>query len=53
VFVLEKDLYDVISLKGLLRKFLVMWDEVLIELVAQILDVFEHNGARLIVDTAE
>jgi hypothetical protein len=47
---LEEDFVDIIGFKCLLRKFLVMRNEMLVKLISKILDVLQYDCAGLVID---
>lgn len=53
VLFLEEDLADVVALERLLSYLLVVRDEVFVQLVAEVLNIFEDDGVGLVVDAGE
>jgi hypothetical protein len=53
VFLLKQDLLDVLSPKPLVGNFLIMWNEILVSLVTQILHVLKSDGLVFIVDRTQ
>lgn len=50
---LEEDFVDIIGFKCLLRKFLVMRNEMLVKLISKILDVLQYDCAGLVIDATQ